>query len=111
MITPPAVRDDGVTTGPPATCPTCQTTFLRNGRRRFCSHACRQAAYRARQQPASATPSPPRRTTTVYQCPQCEQRYLAEQRCPDCNVFCRRLGPGGDCPHCGETVAAQDLLP
>jgi hypothetical protein len=46
----------------------------------------------------------------VYECPVCGARFLGEQRCPDCNVFCRRLGPGGPCPHCDEPVALADLL-
>jgi hypothetical protein len=29
-------------------CPVCAGTFERRGRRRYCSHACRQAAYEAR---------------------------------------------------------------
>jgi hypothetical protein len=41
----------------------------------------------------------------------CETRYLGQQRCPDCGIFCRRVGHGGLCPHCDEPVALQDLLP
>jgi predicted RNA-binding Zn-ribbon protein involved in translation (DUF1610 family) len=44
----------------------------------------------------------------VWECPSCEER-LVERRCPDCNVFCRRLGPGGDCPACGEVVLVAEL--
>jgi hypothetical protein len=44
----------------------------------------------------------------VYECPICEER-LSERRCPDCNVFCRRLGVGGCCPACGEIVLADEL--
>jgi len=36
-------------------------------------------------------------------------RYLGEQRCESCGVFCRLVGPGGECPHCGELVAVEDL--
>ncbi len=46
---------------------------------------------------------------TVYECPECEARYLNERRCPDCNLFCRRLDRGGSCPHCDEPVAISDL--
>ena len=49
--------------------------------------------------------------TVIYQCPECEQRYLNERRCPDCQLFCRRVGPGGLCPHCDEPVAVTDLAP
>lgn len=46
---------------------------------------------------------------TIYECPDCEQRYLNERRCPDCNLFCRRIDLGGSCPHCDEPVAISDL--
>jgi predicted RNA-binding Zn-ribbon protein involved in translation (DUF1610 family) len=44
----------------------------------------------------------------VYECPGCGER-LVGRRCPDCNVFCRRLGPGGGCPACGEVVLVEEL--
>lgn len=47
---------------------------------------------------------------SVYACPGCEQRFLGERRCPECNLFCRSLGPGGECPCCGEPVAISDLI-
>jgi hypothetical protein len=47
--------------------------------------------------------------STVYECPDCEIRYLDERRCPDCNLFCRRIDTGGNCPHCDEPVALSDL--
>ena len=77
-----------------------------SGRRRFCSDACRQAAWRARQPVVPVAPIPPRspRPLTVYECPACEARFLGEQRCPDCHLFCRRVGPGGACPHCDERI-------
>lgn len=46
----------------------------------------------------------------VYECPSCGTRLLGEQRCPECQVFCRRIGPGGACPHCDEPVAVVDLV-
>ena len=45
----------------------------------------------------------------IYQCPECDERYLSERRCPDCQLFCRRVGPGGLCPHCEEPVTLNDL--
>lgn len=45
----------------------------------------------------------------VYQCPDCEARYLNERRCPDCNLLCRRIDTGGHRPHCDEPVAISDL--
>ncbi len=46
---------------------------------------------------------------TIYECPDCETRYVDERRCPDCNLFCRRIGTGGNCPHCDEPVAHKEL--
>ena len=45
----------------------------------------------------------------VYECPDCGERYLNQRRCPDCNLFCRRIDAGGACPHCDEPVAISDL--
>lgn len=93
-------------------CPWCNTPFQPSGRRRFCSDACKQANWRARHSdPApQATPSS-RPDRTIYECPACEQRYLGVRRCEDCQLFCRRIGPGGHCPHCDEPVAHTDLDP
>lgn len=95
-------------------CPVCGHRFHPLGRRRFCSAACRQAAWRQRH-PTPLPPLPPLpsrtpRPATIYECPTCGARFLGEQRCPDCQVFCRRVGPGGPCPHCDEPVAIADLL-
>ncbi len=46
--------------------------------------------------------------SVVYECPGCEER-LSERRCPDCNVFCRWLGPGGACAGCGEVLLVAEL--
>ena len=61
------------------------------------------------ERPSASTRAP--RAATVYECPSCQTRYLGEQRCPDCQRFCRRVGPGGLCPHCDEPVAVGDLIP
>jgi len=107
-------RDDNETTSTPTgACPVCRTEFTRVRRQLYRSAVCRKTAWRRR---AAAhpptTPVPPpgrRRQHTVYACPDCDTRYLAEQRCPDCNIFCRRIGAGGPCPHCDEPVAVTDL--
>jgi len=103
-------RNDGVTIA----CRRCGTPFHPMGRRRYCSDACRQAAFRQRQLPPAAVlpplPARPPRPATVYECLACGARYLGEQRCPDCHRFCRRVGPGGPCPHCDEPVAVADLV-
>lgn len=92
------------------TCAWCNTPFDPSGRRRFCSDACKQANWRARHADPAADPTPVAGPAdTVYQCPACEQRYLGVRRCDDCQLFCRRIGPGGLCPHCDEPVAHTDL--
>jgi hypothetical protein len=91
-------------------CAWCTTSFSPSGRRRFCSDACKQASWRARHvSPAAALAPAAGPATTVYECPSCEQRYLGTRRCEDCGLFCRRIGPGGLCPHCDEPVTHADL--
>ena len=115
-------RNDGVTMTR-AICEVCGRAFRPTGRRRFCCKrraspalvpdACRQAAWRRRHSsPKELAPLPKGvlRSDTVYECPSCGSRYLGEQRCPDCQLFCRRVGPGGRCPHCDEPVAVADLV-
>lgn len=101
-------HNDGLTIA----CPVCGRGFRPVGRRRFCSDVCRQAAWRQRHPtPWPAVPARLPRATIVYECPECSARYLGEQRCADCQRFCRRVGPGGLCPHCDEPVAVTDLIP
>jgi hypothetical protein len=100
-------------------CPVCQAA-LASRRARYCSDACKQRAYRLRQ--TDGTPLDLDALTTdlrsrqalvvqtVYECPTCETRFLGDQRCPDCHVFCRRLGLGGVCPHCDDPVTLAELL-
>ncbi len=100
-------------------CPVCQAT-LTSRRARYCSDACKQRAYRLRQTDTSpldldALTADLRArqvlvTHTVYECPSCEARFLGDRRCPDCHVFCRRLGLGGLCPHCDDPVTLAELL-
>jgi hypothetical protein len=45
----------------------------------------------------------------IHECPDCEVRYLDERRCPDCNLFCRRIDHDDVCPHCDEPVDISDL--
>ena len=101
------VRNVGVTTP----CPVCRLPFTPVGRQRVCSAACRQADWRRRHaEPLPIIPRRASRAATIYECPSCDTRYLGEQRCPDCGVFCRRAGPGAPCPHCDEPVLLADLL-
>jgi hypothetical protein len=101
-------------------CPICQTGTVPS-RARYCSDACKQRAYRLRRavaEPAALTNLAARPRSrqalvahTIYECPSCETRLLGTQRCPDCHVFCRRLGLGGPCPHCDEPILLADILP
>jgi hypothetical protein len=46
----------------------------------------------------------------VYECPGCRQRLTGQRRCPDCNLFTRRIGDGGCCTGCGEILTITELL-
>lgn len=96
------------------TCSVCQHPFAPVGRQKFCSDACRAAAYRRRrdtQRPALTVPTArPRRPITVYECDRCGGRAVGEQRCPDCATFMRKIGYGGECPNCAEPIAITELL-
>ena len=108
-------RDDNETTSPTApSCPVCERAFIPVGRQLFRGDRCRKTAWRRRNStPAVAVAVPPLRRTresTVYACPDCETRYLAEQWCPDCARPCRRVDVGGLCPNCEEPVTLTDLF-
>lgn len=90
-------------------CAFCGEHFVVSGRRRYHSDACRAAAHRARHVLVQA-PQRVSALATVYECPECQVHLLGEQRCPDCNRFCRSLGPGGECPCCGDPVSVAELL-
>ena len=94
-------------------CAACGGPLPAGRSRRFCSSACRQAAFRRRHQSAAAqNPLQPRRSRlegTIYQRPECETRYLSEQWCPDCSRPCQRLGAGGICPCCEEVITVEEL--
>lgn len=121
---PADAEDPGNTGAAPSTsthrrCSVCGVGRV-SARARYCSDACKQHAYRLRQA------SPPvddldtltadlrRRQAlvahTVYECPSCETRLLGERRCPDCHLFCRRLGLGGPCPGCDDLVLVAEIL-
>lgn len=111
MSTPTAPSSDVSVTAP--SCLACGQQLPSGRSRRFCSPACRQAGYRRRHRPDPHTlPLLPRHSRlegTVYQCPECETRYLAEQWCPDCSRPCRRLGAGGCCPNCEDVITIEEL--
>lgn len=102
-------RNDGVTIA----CAICGTPFMPSGRRRHCSDACRQAAWRRRHQPRVEAPLQSRgrrRAVTVYECDGCGARSLGIQRCEECQKFTRAVGIGGLCPCCDEPVAVSELV-
>lgn len=103
-------RHDPVT----ITCPICQRRFTPVSRQKFCSDACRAAAYRRRRDasrpPLRVPTAQPRRPITVYECDNCGARAVGEQRCPDCSTFMRKIGLGGECPCCSEPVTVTELL-
>ena len=99
-----AARNVSVT----ASCGLCGEVLPAGRTRSWCSASCRQAAWRRRQ--AAPRPALAAKVDTVYECPDCETRYLGEQRCPECNRWCRKLGAGAPCPHCEEFVAVSDLV-
>src|SRR3954452_24111276 len=113
--------DDGASPPPSAErrCSVCQVVQV-SARARYCSDACKQHAYRLRQAarpaldleilPAALRRRQPLIAHTIYECPSCETRYLAERRCPDCHLFCRRLGLGGPCPGCDDLVLVAEIL-
>jgi ribosomal protein L32 len=86
----------------------------------YCSRACQQRAYRLRQDPLTSLEECGLRQDlrrrraltahTLYECPTCQERFLGERRCPDCNCFCRALGLGGRCLDCDALILLSDLL-
>ena len=96
-----------------ATSLSCLRSAATVGRsRRFCSPACRQAAYVEPPNGCGKAQLPGHRSRLegiIYQYLECETRYLAEQRCPDCARPCQRLDPGGICRCCQEMITIQEL--
>jgi hypothetical protein len=96
------------------TCPLCQRSFTPVGRQTYCGDACRAAAYRhrrdANRRPVIVPDATPTRPITVYECDSCGTRTVGLQRCEDCATFTRRIGIGGQCPHCDEPVAVAELV-
>ena len=106
-------RNGNVTPEPAPRCLACQGALPPGRARRYCSDRCRQAGWRRRNQPATPVPPLPQpgspRASSIYECPDCESRYLGTQRCDDCNTFCKKLGTGGACPCCDELITIEEL--
>jgi hypothetical protein len=97
-------------------CPVCTETFPIDGRGIYCTPKCRQRAYRLRHRPtvtqlAGRLRREHRLTAqTVYQCPSCQERFLGERRCGDCNLWCQNVGLGGQCSGCDDVLTVSDLI-
>ena len=95
--------------------PVCGTPFTPIRRQRYCTPACRQAAWRNRHSDPNPEPvivlppRAPRRAITVYHCSGCDTRALGQQWCHDCNRPRTRLGTGALCPHCDEPITFRDI--
>jgi hypothetical protein len=104
------IRNDNT---PTSRCPVCGDPFTPIRRQRYCTPACRQAAWRTRHPaPTPIEVLPPatrRRDITVYSCPDCGTRRLGQQWCPDCTRPTVRLDLGGLCPHCDEPITISDI--
>jgi hypothetical protein len=106
---------NGDSTAATIPCPVCGEAFTPIRRQRYCTPACRQAAWRARHHdsaPAPVVVLPPatrRRDITVYECTGCGTRRLGQQWCPDCTQPAARIGLGGLCPHCDEPITISDI--
>jgi len=46
--------------------------------------------------------------SVVWECGCCGTRSL-ERRCEKCNLFCSKVGTGGECPACSELIATTEL--
>ncbi|KJF18785.1 MULTISPECIES: hypothetical protein [Acidithrix] len=95
-------------------CHYCGNAITGTKPRIYCSDRCRVNAWKLRNRnkvPIAKLPKGnKRKDCTVYECPQCETRYLGVQRCDDCGLFCKKVGTGGLCPSCDEVVAFIDLI-
>jgi predicted nucleic acid-binding Zn ribbon protein len=105
-------RNDGVTTG--RNCAACGRPFEPSGRRRHCSDACRQKAWRRRHfVEVPQVPVPPKgrkKEMTVYECDGCGAGELGTQRCELCNTWMHAIGVCNYCPCCSEPIPIKELM-
>jgi len=101
-------------------CPVCGGT-PRSSRSIYCEKAaCKQRAYRLRHQPQDRLdPAVLRKQLehqrqrvahTIYECPRCQERYVGERRCSECQLYCKALGLGGQCEECDHIMLLTELL-
>ena len=94
-------------------CPVCGWAFAPVGRQRYCTDACRAAAFRRRQgldRPIVVPAAVSRVLITVHECDTCVERAVGVQRCDGCSTFMRRVGIGGACPCCDAAVTVAELV-
>jgi ribosomal protein L32 len=102
-----------------ARCAVCDGP-LPSARARYCTHACKQRAFRLRRHLLTnidldhlRRDLQRRRTLvahTLYECSTCGERRLGERRCPECGLFGHALGLAGTCPGCDEPILLTELL-
>jgi hypothetical protein len=95
-----STADAGPSSAVTTPCPVCGNPFTPIRRQRYCTPACRQAAWRTRH------PAP---TPTVALPPRTRRRDITVYQCPDCTRPAARLDPGGLCPHCNEPITISDI--
>ena len=92
---------------------------LPSPRAHYCSGRCRMRVLRQRRLLTSLSEvvemgSPPVRRPLdhyVYECTACDERYLGERRCPQCNLFTRNCGLGAPCPDCDHPIVLSEVFP
>ena len=93
---------------------------LPSTRATYCSVACKQLAFRRRhRRPVSSEVTivhqqlerhRQRVAHTIYECPRCQERYVGERRCSECQLYCKALGLGGQCQECDHIMLLTELL-
>ena len=92
---------------------------LASSRKRYCSRAHQQRAFRLRQQTSQPDVQRLRQELqrrravvahTIYECSRCGERLVGERRCPECHLYSRAIGLGGHCPECDTPLLLVDLL-
>ncbi len=73
-------------------CPNCARPFTPTGKRRYCTDACKAAAYRRRHHvddpPFVVPPARPRKPVTVYECDTCGSRASVNSAAPTVEPSC-----------------------
>lgn len=92
---------------------------LPSARAHYCSGRCRMRVLRQRRLLNSLSEAVEVGTSRVrrpldhyvYECAACDERYMGERRCPECNLFTRNLGLGAPCPDCDHPIVLSEVFP